>query len=53
MSKIKIFFRKYGFYIASIVLFVDYIFFDDNKDSSNLVMAIMFFVMGASSMMKE
>ena len=53
MNKIKVFFAKYGFYIASVVLFIDYIFFDDNRDSSNLFLAIMFFVMGSSRMMEE
>ena len=47
MKKIKSFIGKFGFIIASICFFITYII-DDKGNSTNLVLAIVFFVLGLS-----
>ncbi len=52
MEKIKIFMGKYGFCIASICFFISYIV-DDKGNSTNLVLSIVFFVIGLSMKNKK
>jgi len=47
MKKIKSFMGKYGFIIASVCFFISYII-DDKGNSTNLVLAIVFFVLALS-----